>query len=423
MDRVRLGLVGCGGMGRRHLAGYAELLRTGYCNVDLVAVCDLNERNAEELAEEARTLTGIRPRVFQSIATMTEAIDGLAGIDIATDVRTHHRVAIECFERGLHVQVEKPLGLTMRACNLILRAARRTNRILSVAENYRRDPLNRLIRCLIDDGAIGDPHMMLEAGVGGTDQMVITPWRHQKTHGGITLDVGVHHADIMRYFLGEAESAVGTLRLLEPVRHRGSGGGPGGFYARWNNEYPEMIQATAHDALWATIRFQNGAVAQWTYNAAGRGLALRQRLIYGSAGSIAAPADRTGRAIRLQLSGQREISGDEVIKYAPSYRLSPVAAELFGSERPSSYHLSFPEIDRKLVALEYHEFATCIAQEVEPEVGGVEGRRDVALVYAICESSQLNRFVSLDEVEDVRVDGYQREIDADLGLIELPGLE
>jgi predicted dehydrogenase len=116
-------------MGRRHLAGYAELLKSDYCNMELVAVCDLDEQNAEELADEARTLVGHRPRVFQSITTMTEAIDGLTAVDIATDVRSHHRVAIECLERGLHIQVEKPLGLTMRACNLIVRAARRTARV------------------------------------------------------------------------------------------------------------------------------------------------------------------------------------------------------------------------------------------------------------------------------------------------------
>src|SRR5579884_1576315 len=201
MERLRFGLVGCGGMGRRHLAGYAELMRTDFRNVELVGVCDLNERNAEELAEEARVLTGQRPRVFQSITTMSEAIDGLAAVAVTTDVRSHHRLAIEGLERDLHILVEKPLALTMRACNLVVKAARRTGKLLSVAENHRRDPMNRLVRCLIDDGAIGDPHMMIEAGIGGGDAVQITPWRHSKVHGGITLDLGVHQADVMRYFL------------------------------------------------------------------------------------------------------------------------------------------------------------------------------------------------------------------------------
>jgi predicted dehydrogenase len=41
-DPVRLAIVGCGGMGRRHLAGLAELAWAGQQTIELVAVCDLN---------------------------------------------------------------------------------------------------------------------------------------------------------------------------------------------------------------------------------------------------------------------------------------------------------------------------------------------------------------------------------------------
>ena len=43
-------------MGRRHLAGLAELSRTPHMNCDLVAVCDPNRQNAEDLADEAHEL-------------------------------------------------------------------------------------------------------------------------------------------------------------------------------------------------------------------------------------------------------------------------------------------------------------------------------------------------------------------------------
>ena len=46
---------------------------------------------------------------------------------------------------------------------------------ISVAENYRRDPINRLARALIDDGAIGTPQLMIETGIGGGNQLFITP--------------------------------------------------------------------------------------------------------------------------------------------------------------------------------------------------------------------------------------------------------
>jgi predicted dehydrogenase len=40
VERVKVAIVGCGGMGRRHLAGLAELTRYGVQSVDLVAVVD-----------------------------------------------------------------------------------------------------------------------------------------------------------------------------------------------------------------------------------------------------------------------------------------------------------------------------------------------------------------------------------------------
>ncbi len=71
-----------------------------------------------------------------------------------------------------------------------------------MAENYRRDPINRLVKALLSDGAIGTPRLMVETGIGGGNRIVITPWRHQKRSGAIVLDAGVHNADILQYYLG-----------------------------------------------------------------------------------------------------------------------------------------------------------------------------------------------------------------------------
>jgi predicted dehydrogenase len=77
VEPIRLAIVGCGGTGRRHLAGLAELAWCGVHVVDLVAVCDLNERNAQDLAEEAHALLGRRPAVFPELPTMARDTDGL----------------------------------------------------------------------------------------------------------------------------------------------------------------------------------------------------------------------------------------------------------------------------------------------------------------------------------------------------------
>ena len=93
-------------------------------------------------------------------------------------------------------------------------------------------------------------------------------------------------------------------------------------------------------------------------------------------------------------------------------------AALFGGERIWHYNFDFPSTDRKLLALEYHELARCIRSGEQPEVTGAVAMRDVALVYALFESDRAGRPVTIEEVESGAVDAYQREIDAQLGLLE-----
>jgi predicted dehydrogenase len=418
-DAVRLAIVGCGGMGRRHLAGLAELSHTPHMNLDLVAVCDPNLQNAEDLADEAHELLGERPVVYAEATKMVREVDGLEAADCPTDTGSHHIAATQALELGLHTLCEKPLALTMRGCQRIIAAAQKSGRILSVAENFRRDPMNRLVKALLNDGAIGQPQFIMDSEIGGRDSIIITPWRHMKMTGTITLDAGVHNADILQYYFGDARSAFGQVRLLEKHRVRRGTAGPGGFYAKWAANMPESIDPTGEDAIFGQITFANGALGQWVNHHAGHGQPLNQRLVYGTRGSIISPGDRNGRPVRLQLDDvEGEIADQRILDYAPSYRLEPVAATLFGGERIWRYNFDFPTTDRKLLALEYHELARCIRSGAQPEVNGAVARRDVALVYALFESDRAGRPVTIEEVESGAVDAYQREIDAQLGLLE-----
>jgi predicted dehydrogenase len=414
---VRLGIVGCGGMGRRHLAGLAELARSGARAIDFVAVCDLNERNASDLADEAESLLGSRPAVFTDLATMVRKTDGVEAAACTTDSGSHHLVASELLDLGLHTLCEKPLALTVRGCTRIIAAAERSGKVLSVAENFRRDPINRLVRALLDDGAVGERQFIMETAVRGRDTLIITPWRHQKLTGAITLDAGVHSADILQYYFGDAATVYGQTRLFEKTRVTRETAGPGGFYAKWADTLPDTVEATGEDAIFGLITFASGAIGQWVDHHAGHGQPFAHRMVFGTRGSIAAPGDRNGRPVRLVLDDGTDISDERVLDYALSYALEPIAARLFGGERPWTYDLDFATTDRKILALEYHELVRCIRAGARPEVDGEMGRRDVALVYALFESQLAGRPVTIAEVESGAVDAYQREIDEHLGLV------
>jgi predicted dehydrogenase len=421
-DPVQLAIVGCGGMGRRHLAGLAELARYGERVVDLVAVCDLNERNAGDLADEAGVLLGSRPEIFVDLATMARETETLEAAACTTDSGSHHLVASDLLDLGLHTLCEKPLALTIRGCDRIMAAAQRSGKVLSVAENFRRDPMNRLVRALLDDGAIGDRQFIMETAVRGGDTLMITPWRHQKLTGAITLDAGVHSADILQYFFGDAATAFGQTRLYEQTRVTRETAGPGGFYEKWAANLPETVEATGDDALFGLVSFANGAIGQWVDHYAGHGQPFAHRMVFGTRGSIAAPGDRNGRPVRLVLDDGADVADERVLDYAPSYLLEPVAATLFGAEqRPWTYDFDFATTDRKLVALEYAELARCVRDGTRPEVDGEVGRRDVALVYALFESNIAGLPVTVAEVEAGAIDAYQREIDQHLGLVSEVG--
>ncbi|MGC9349748.1 MAG: Gfo/Idh/MocA family protein [Anaerolineae bacterium] len=416
-SRIPLAIVGCGGMGGRHLLGLQELHETHLCNVELVAVCDLRRDNAEHLAGEAARLLGQRPQVFTDLAEMVASMPDLQAVDITTDAASHHIVACAAFDLGLHVLCEKPLALTVRGCNRILEAQRRSGKRLSVAENYRRDPMSRLTRALIDAGVIGSPHLFMDISASSGNRIIITPWRHMKEKGGMLLDGGVHNADMMLYTMGDVAQIYARIALWEKTRYKPtSRAGVSGFYERWYAEMPDEIEATAEDTLTSVIDFTSGAMGQWTQSYAAHGQGFGHKAIYGSAGSLIPGGTRNGVSPVVNGDGGKAITGAPLLDLVPDFHLDAITTELFGRDRLASYDLPFPAADRKLLAIEFHELGACILEDRSPEVDGEVGRRAVALCYAAFESSTQNRPVTLDEIESEAVGLYEAAINAQINL-------
>ncbi len=416
---IRLAIVGCGGMGHRHLRGLAELRAAGISALELVAACDPVEANAASLAGHAEAAFGTRPAVAAGLGDLHD--HGVQAIDITSTPRTHHLLAVEALQRGLHVLIEKPLALTVAACRRIGDAAAESPAILSVAENYRRDPMCRLAKALLDSGVIGAPRLVVQHGVGGGDRMAISMWRHRREHGGILLDVGVHFADVLEYLLGRIDTAYAVTRLHEPVRRNpaaGAGGGaavdPANAYAQWQRATPAAFAATAKDALYGTLTFASGAVGNIIQDHAGHGAGLGGRAVFGSAGSMTLPGDRSGGKITVHYDGGERLEGDALLERVPEFRLDANTAALFGAERLGRYDHPFPVTDAKLLAVEYAELADAIQGGAAPEIGAEQGMRAVASYYALLESAASGVPVRVPDVLDGRVDACQRALNDSL---------
>ena len=409
MDKIRLALVGCGGMGTRHLYGLGALAKTPFDNVELVAVCDIRRDNAELAATEAEKLVGQRPAVFTDLETMHREVPDLMAVDVVVDPSVHHAVVCQALDLGLHVMVEKPMAITVKGCQQMIEAAERNQCVLSVAENYRRDPSSRLVHHLLEQGAIGRPYMAIFHSLAPHREVFITPWRHMKDRGGLLLDLGVHFTDMIRYQLGDIKEAYGSVELASPVRHKAKDvNSPYEFYRTRFTEMEQQVHATAEDTSMAMFRMESGIAVNWVVGLGGYG-SCGGEVIFGSEGVMQGFGTRGARAC-LQRADGTTLDHAALVADAEAFALEPLAEHFF-PERVADQ-----DIDWKLLALEYFELAEAILNGREIEVDGVEGLKDVAAVYAIFESSRLGRTVQLSEVERGAVYEYQAEIDAALGI-------
>ena len=420
---LNIALVGCGGMGLRHLHGFIEH-RKKFDSLELIAICDVNEQAARHVADVAKEHLGRRPKVYTDFDAMLAA-EPLDLLDIVTDTRMHHTFAEAAFEAGLHVMTEKPIGITLKAARRMRDAAEKSGKILSVAENYRRDPLCRLAKALIDNGAIGEPRMAMDVHLGGGDTLMHnTAWRAMKSRGGgMVIDAGVHAADLLLYYLGDATRIYAETGIFETTRYRREmNPNLKKFYEHRTDDIQAenvAVEVDAIDTGFGVIRFESGVICNFTVSEAVKAHQFAMGTIHGSLGTMTMPGPRSGvkgAVIKLD-ANDAEISGDDLLSMVPAdFRLDEITAAYFGDAPISSYDMPFEQADRTLLAIEYEEFARCAVSGAQPEVDATVGMKALALSYALLESGEIGAPVTLNEVMDGTVAEYQRSIDEDNGV-------
>jgi predicted dehydrogenase len=398
-NKIGLALIGCGFMGRRHLLGLSALQKVGMLDAELVAVMDVDSVTVEALAVLAEELLGKRPVVYTSLEALL-ADSAVQAVDIVTGPRTHHSIAVRALESHRHVLCEKPLALTIKGARLMLEAATRSGAILATAENYRRGGANRMAKAVIESGLLGKLHLMTEFWAGGDDRIIISKWRHMKNSGAIGLDMSIHFADIIEYFVGPIERVWGRGIIAEPLRYPKEGGDP--------------IEATGEDALFASMRSASGVDVQYTYLPSGPGINYQQRSLHGVKGSMTVPPDRTDGDVVVHLAGE-ELKGAALrLRVGEHLNLSPVTKAVLGEDGSGGKGRAWADVDAGYLAIEIHDFIEAIREGRAPEVDGMGGLRALAVVYAILESGVAGREMSVEDVLKGRVHAYQDEIDESL---------
>jgi predicted dehydrogenase len=394
-DSVKLALVGCGGISGAHVRGYADLYARGCREFEVAACCDVNRENAETRAQEIADFQGTKPLIFEDVDALIEA--GVAqAADLCLPHCFHHSVAIPLLESGVHVMIEKPLGITVKASKLIIDAAEKSGCVLATGEQVRRGLSSRAgawalnTQKLIGDVRLVNIQMTTHKPFDFTNPAA--KWRGIKrlTGGGMIMDSGAHFGDMVQVLFGPVDEVFCTMnsydqRLIENAPVVG--------------DAPADVEDTWH----AIIRFENGIRVLWTYSRSFYGPDVRIGTYYGSEGTmydlgfVFHPFQGGGEAV---LADGTSISKEEI---EDAY-----LASLTQEEKDKL----FPYGATDGFAIEVWDFVNAIATGRAPEMDGQDGLLAKTLCETCYESATAEAFVKFADVLEGKIDAYQRPIDA-----------
>jgi len=334
---MRIGIVGCGLIGRRR----ASVARDAGDSVVIVA--DVDTARAQQVAVECGSLW---------TADWTEVIlrDDVDAVVVATVNKVLSPVTVAAAGHGKHVLCEKPLGRNPVESQQMVEAARAGDVILKTGFNHRHHPAIWKAHELCVQGKIGEL-MYARAVYGhggrpGYDQ----EWRGDPdlAGGGELLDQGVHVIDLCCWFLGKIAEVIGIA-------------------TRWHWDV-----APLEDNGFALLRAAEGQVASlhtsWTQ--------WKNRFsfeVFGREGYVAVEGLGGSYGAECLTWGRRRAEG--------------------GPPDLQTFEFKGPDISWRR---EWAEFCSAVRERRPPLADGHAGWQAVRIVHAIYESSRAGRTVYLD---------------------------
>jgi predicted dehydrogenase len=200
---TRFGLIGAGKAGALHAHAISVSRRAKF-----EWVADPDRTRGEAMAAEYGT------------RHIPDFRSGLGDVDAVSVCTPHHLLsgtAVAVAQAGRHILLEKPMALSLRDADDVLRAARAAKIVLMVGFVHRYRPDVARAYRLVAEGAIGTPQFVVDRTANG-DLDTWPDWvRRSTTGGGLILYSGVHRIDRARWFLGQNVIAVAgsTASLVE----------------------------------------------------------------------------------------------------------------------------------------------------------------------------------------------------------------
>ena len=268
MNRIRMGVVGLGGISRSHIAGILASKDAG-----LVAVCDINR----ETLSKAGILYGIpEAMLFDNHTEMFRCPD-IDAISICTPNDSHFPIAMDAIKAGKPFALEKPTALNAEEVRQLKEAADEYGIHHMITFSYRYKTAARFARQLIADGHLGEiRHIFAQYFQGwALNPELPLSWRLSKaiSGSGALGDLGSHLLDLIRFIVGDiTKVSAQTGTFIGTRRNQETG-------------LPQKVDVDDYCNVMATLANGASATLAITRHAIGRGNYQRFE-IYGTKGGL-----------------------------------------------------------------------------------------------------------------------------------------
>jgi len=210
MEKINLGIIGLGFIGKVHLRNCLNLK-----SVKVVAAAD-SSKKALNYAKNFRV-----KQLFTDYHELLKLKD-LDAVIIALPTYFHADCAISAMEEGKHVFLEKPLARNVKEGQEIVSAARKNGAKFMVGYQFRFVPEFVNLKCRMESGSLGDIQIAhafnIAAGpffhrAESTTPRPVPEWWLNKelTGGGALIDLGCHMINLLRWYLGEVSAVKARL--------------------------------------------------------------------------------------------------------------------------------------------------------------------------------------------------------------------
>lgn len=191
--KLKVGIIGTGWIAEAHIQSYKNMP-----DVDVVAAADLISGKAEAFMEEYG-VKGVR--FYPSHKEMLDN-EELDAVSVCTYNRAHAECAIYALEKGVNVLLEKPMTVTLDEAVAIMKAEKKSGKVLSIGFQPRGDANMQYIKRIVDSGELGKIYY-IQTGGGRRRGIPNSTFIEDKTAGiGALGDIGCYSLDMVLNAIG-----------------------------------------------------------------------------------------------------------------------------------------------------------------------------------------------------------------------------